>query len=153
MNYLNHSLLMFFVFLFISCDCTNVDCVPPKEYFIFNIVDAADSTDLFFGDDPLYRPEDIDVYSAAGDIITFHDLVVLENPADSNPSLGLPCKDVMEVSFSLSYGIWDVDALELSFDIIDTECCGEYQRLNSVYYNGVEVSLPVREFDPVILAR
>ena len=153
MNYCQNALFLLSILLLFSCDCTKVDCSPPKEYFNFNIVDSVDSTDLVFGDEAIYRPEELRIYTEVESFRIYYNLVLLHDAIDGKPSLGIRCENVLNEVFYIDFGNGDVDRLELSFGTIDTECCGEYQRLNSVSFNGISVSLPVGEFESVILGK
>ena len=115
------------------------DCIGENPDIYIRIINEKDSTDLLFGETNIYSSKEISAYTLDSnssidlDVRTLNygggvsdSILVLENP------------DFTFSSVILDYGNLDVDTLTISFETLESECCGVIRRVNSVLHNGIE---------------
>ena len=152
-NYIRITLLVLVSICIYSCDCVNVDCEPDKEFFSVNLVSLSDSTNLIFGDEAIYDVEDVSLFTIVDGRETPGNLFILNFSNNLTSALGIPCFNLENETFFLDLGNGDIDTLGVSFEKVETECCGDILRMNTAEFNGREVSVPVDPYEPILLGK
>ena len=129
------SISIFYIF---SCsEACEGECLEETN-ILMRIVSVVDSSDLVFGVNKVFNPEDIRVFSVSGSDSTFNAVNSLEFRFTSFDSiLVFDNRDFSISRLFIDYGNSDIDTLNFSFSSID--CCYTYRFLNTTTQNGMNV--------------
>lgn len=124
-------------FVFFSCDpCSNLDCRSDNYNGQFRIVSATDGKDLVFGQTKVYDKNQIKFYSIKGLDTTFFDYQTIKFPNTGYDSIlhvrFFPKADTAYMQLSNS----DVDTLSITYNTIDSRCCGTITEINGFVLNN-----------------
>lgn len=122
--------------IFSCSDECFVDCIGEDPSLYFQIVSKVDSTDLVFGDSKIYDLEDLKAFSLNANDTTKYEIMSNAIDLSGDRLLSLEFDNFNVSSIFLDYGNSDIDTIGLSFIEISSECCGTYNRINTVRQNG-----------------
>ena len=120
-----------------ACDpCRNLDCVFNDYSGSFRLVRASNNSDLVFGSQKQYTPNQISFFSVRSGDTTF-----FEHHATYRAGAGYD--SVIEVRFLpntdtafIRLGNSDVDTLKLTYNTYNTRCCGTITEVKNFRFNN-----------------
>lgn len=122
-----------------ACDpCRNLDCAVSNDTGLFRIVDKTSGNDLLFGAQKKYEPAALKFYALSGaDTIVFQSRV--------EPYYGDEADSILQVRFHthpsqvfIDFGNGDIDTLQMTFENVDSRCCGTLTNFTQLRYNNTQ---------------
>lgn len=121
-----------------SCNrCENLECVSNNYFGQFRIVRISDGKDLVFGPDKIYDKNQIKFYSLKNSDTIFFEYQTIKFSGAGYDSIlyvhFFPKADIAYMRLSNN----DIDTLNISYNITNTECCGTITAITNFRFNNM----------------
>ena len=133
------SLICIICFTSFSCnDSCDFLCESEEPRIFIRILNSSDASDLVYGDNKVYDLEKLSIFNLDNEDTTFYKLETFED-AIIGSILTVDHDNFMISKAFVDYGNTDVDTLDFMFNTSDTECCGMFRSLKTVFHNGTQI--------------
>jgi hypothetical protein len=120
-----------------ACDpCRNLDCLFNDYSGTFRIVRASNNSDLLFGAQRAYTPNELRFFTvASGDTTFFEHQAIYQAGTGYDSVLEVRFLPNIDTAF-MRLGNGDVDTLKLTYKSFNTRCCGTITEVENFRHNN-----------------